>query len=258
ARLPVDLAVVERMLSRSRGASLGFVVPPLVRHAGRATFALLMRHQSANSAEFTDEQLADLAAGLRRHPDALDDLLRLGEGKEARPRAGQITRRAAPSLLPLLGKALTHSSPAVRANAADVCARLSERAMIAPLRKALRRDSARALLAAIDALVALKAREAVPDLLALLPEAAASPAVDLCWGSLSDEFTDELADLTDLKRLRQPWPDAPRDTAQDEGVKERCLTDSPLRDAIRQLDPAAPLPPQPLLRAQDEDDSGGT
>jgi HEAT repeat protein len=206
----VDAALVRRMLPL---ATLNETRRLHGALAGTPTSEAITLLQSLRLDEFGEAEFRALGASLRRRHALLDDLL-LDLARGAEWLSAEVIRKGGPSLLPLVGKALASPDLALAVGAARACKLLPEQAMIPLLRKALKRESQALRLAAIDALVTLKAREAVRDLVALLDETAEGEDVKRpCWAELHDTAEVDwkrLGGLAHIRDGRTDWQDGPR------------------------------------------------
>jgi HEAT repeat protein len=160
-----DQRQIERLLQSSERAEAYKVLAPL---ADRDLFVLMLRFPFLGS-EVGDDGLTyeDLGLALRKHPEAIDDLLLAlvtedQRQNEAATFAERVIRHAGKPARPALYKALASPSPWVRTGAARTCVALDDAAAVPHLRKALVLEKGLARHAIAEALLELGGSEAVP------------------------------------------------------------------------------------------------
>jgi HEAT repeat protein len=137
-------------------------------------FRLLLQFPQRYSDE-EKEYFPAFGAALRRHPDAVDVLLKAHDDEahrhEQRDMARDLFRAAGKELLPRLHAALGSEDRVIRSNAARACGAIGDPSSLQPLLKAVDLESGLSRASIVWALGKLKSPEALPVLAKLYAEA---------------------------------------------------------------------------------------
>jgi HEAT repeat protein len=203
---------LERLLgSRHLTASSRDVYKALAPLADREMFAVMLDfpyYQHVGGVG-DKEVLEPLGRALRKHPEAVADLLRAPFAENrwsgASYFADAVFRYAGKSMLPHLYKALASPDRLVRANAARACGAIGDPAAVPRLRKALDLESGLSRRAIVQALVQLRARQAIPDLIRLYNDAAQDDNPQFRSSQLMGWQSAHYERLANLDALRDDW-----------------------------------------------------
>jgi HEAT repeat protein len=191
-----------------------------------------------------------LGGSLRRHPDAADVLLAAQDRDRHGPLRGfaqGVFKHAGADLLPVLHAALASEDRVVRSNAARACGAIGDPASIPLLIKALDLESGLARASIVWALGELRAREAMPQLVALHQDARNAGRNRLAGsGFLAQQAIaasrEQYTALRNLDAIASDWEELkvtalrrPLDPRRDEDL----LTPELVLEAVRKIGPAA-------------------
>jgi HEAT repeat protein len=259
-----DLAFFDEILAKcgnDNSFALGWDIPigyslekekvytVLAPRADRKVFELLLRHQLLGD-YYLQKLYPVFGESLRRHPEAAEVLLALQDSTRHGPLrdfAQGVFQHAGKDLLPVLHAALASDDRVVRSNAARACGAIGELSSIPVLIQSLDMESGLARASIVWALGELKARDAVPKLIALHQDARnASHNRQAGSGYLAQQSItasrEQYTALRNLDAIASDWDEMkitalrrPRDPRRD----EELLTPELVLEAIRKIGPAA-------------------
>ena len=165
--------------------------------------------------DYRETVFPQLGASLRRHPKAIDILLKVRDAtsydQRQRDFARDVFRMAGPDVLPQLHAALKSDDRVVRSNAARACGAIKDASSIEPLVQAVDLESGLSRASIVWALGELKARAALPVLATLYAEARADEKRSNASGFRTSQAVavvrSQYDRISNLESLAADWDD---------------------------------------------------
>lgn len=225
------------------------VCAAIAPHATPEVFEwLLKKSPKFNNGDLAKSVFPDLAKSLRRHPQAIDVLLKARvtrrQGTSLHEFVRNVFLHVGPAALPMLHKALRSDDRIVRSNAARVCGAIKDESSIQPLLQAVDLESGLSRASIVWALGELKAKSSLPVLVSLYASAQANEqranAANRYGGQQAVAGRPRSVRISHLESLAEDWGQLTVSVLSpmiDDIAQEEVLLPQHILDAVRKIGP---------------------